>query len=141
MWPAVLFPRATGGRHTFFVLFFFPLPQFWLLVLSKTPVTAGWEDRGLAGSSCVVFMLSDLENASGPVSSQPLRRKQLGITPTFRTSCWQAQGVTSDAFHSSPIGGRHFPLANRICLVGRAGRDGQAFQPSEDWGEVFTARF
>lgn len=31
----------------------------------------------------------------------------------LKTSCWQAPGVTSDAFHSSPIGGPALPFGKQ----------------------------
>lgn len=74
---------------------------------------------------CCVRVFRPEECVGERVSSH---RKQLGIAPTFETSCWQAQAVTSDAFHASPIGGPVLPFGKQDLLS--AGRGGQTFQPS-----------
>lgn len=122
--------RKTYGVAFFVLVFFFPPPT---LLAAGAFKDSSHHRLGRSGFSRIILCRDHAfrpgECVGKAVSSQPRHREQLGITPTFRTSCWQAQGVTSDALHTSPVGGRHFPLANRICLVGRAGRGGQAFQP------------
>lgn len=86
---------------------------------------------------CCVDAFRPEECVRQPVSSQPRHRKQFGITPTFKTSCWQAQGVTSDAFHTSPIGGPVLPFGKQDLLSGRAGRGGHfPAKCTEEGGEV-----
>lgn len=114
------------------VLFcFFPLPQFWLLVLSKTAVTTGWPGWGLVGPSCVVFMLSDLKNASGSASPPShTTESSSGSLPPSRLPAGRLRLSRVTPFILLRSVARYFPLANRISLVGRAGRGGQTFQRS-----------
>lgn len=77
---------------------------------------------------CCVCAFRPEECVGERVSCQPRHRKQLGIAPTFDTSCWQAQALTSDAFCASPIGGPALPFGKQDLLS--AGRGGQSFQPS-----------
>lgn len=132
-----------GGA--FFVLFFFPLPT--VLAAGAFKDSSHYRLAGLGFRRtillCFVHAFRPEQCVEKPVSSPPGRRKQLGITPTLETSCWQAQGVTSDAFHTSPIGGPVLPFGKQDLLSGTCWQ-GQSDFPAkctEEGGEVFTARF
>lgn len=107
--------RKTYGVAVFFVLVFFPLPQFWLLVLPKTVAPTGW---GLSGPSCVVFVLSDLKNVSGSASpASHATESSWGSLPPSRLPAGRLRLSRVTPFVLFPSVARHFPLANRISLV------------------------
>lgn len=88
-----------GGVFCFVLLFFY-LPQCWLLVLSGTAVAYRLARLGvqmdptLPSALCFLTWRVCVEACLLP--AEPPRA--VGIPPTHNTSCWQPQGVTSDAF-------------------------------------------
>lgn len=108
--------RKTSAGVAVSVSVFFHPPRVLAAGGSKDGSGWGW---GLAGPSlCWVHYFRHEESLGQPVCPRPGHRKPFGITPTFRSSCWQARGVTSDAFHTSLIFGKQ-DLLSGTCWQGR----------------------
>lgn len=145
LWPAVIFPRATGGRHTgwcFLFWFLFPSRGFGRWCFQRQQSLQAARQGFSRIILCCIHAFRPGECVGKPVSSQARHRKQFGITPTSRLPAGRLRESRVTPFIVLRSVARHFPLANSICLVGRAGTGGQPFQPSvlKRGGEVFTAR-
>lgn len=109
------------GRKTYAGVFCFVFPPPTVLAAGAFKDSSHYRLTRLGFSRtllCRVNAFRPEECVGQPVSSQPRHRKQFGITPTFTSSCWQAQGVTSDAFHTSLIGGPVLPFGKQDLLSG-----------------------